>query len=138
MLKQDDITYLKSSEGNIIMRLYKGIPLYISDLLVRNGGTSGKVYDTYIFVPGAIGMGDKMQTDKVGDIASLTKKEDAGPNTVSFFDRNRFVLHVQGTKWVGTPAGQSASNAELATEGNWTLAYGDAKNVGVCCLRTNG
>lgn len=138
MIKQDEITFIKSSTGDIILRLYKGIPLFISDLLVRNGGTSGKVYDTYIFTPGAVAMGDKLQTSNVGDIASLTKKEDAGPNTVAFFDRTRFVMHPSGAKWVGAPAGQSATNAELATEGNWTLAYGDVKNAGVCCLRTNG
>lgn len=138
MLKADDIDYFKTSEGAPLLRRYKGMQIFVSDLLTRAGGTSGSVYDTYVFMPGAVAMGDKPQINKVGEVASLTQEENAGTNTNEIFDRTRFVLHPNGAKWTGTPAGQSATNAELATEGNWALSYGDVKNVGVCALRTNG
>jgi hypothetical protein len=139
MLKQDSIAYVRDSEGRVVLQTYKGIPLFVSDLLTRAGGTNGKVYDTYFALPGAAVTGDKPQTSEVGDVASLIlDKSDAAKNSVTIYDRTRSILHVQGTAWGGTPAGQSATDAELATEGNWTLAFGDVKNVGVVCLRTNG
>ncbi len=138
MLKGDDIDYFRTSEGLPMLRRYKGMAVFVSDLLKRAGGTSGSVYDTYAFLPGAVGTGDKPQTNVIGDVASLTTKDEASTNTNEIYDRTRFVLHPQGAKWTGTPAGQSATNAELATEGNWALAYGDVKNVRMVCLRTNG
>lgn len=138
MLLQDDITVIRDSEGKARVRTYKDAPVFVSDALVRAGTTSGFVYDTYIFMPGAIAGGEKDQSDQVGEVASMLLEGDIAKNNVALYDRTRFVLHPQGAKWGGTPAGQSATNAELATEGNWTLAYGDVKNVRMVCLRSNG
>lgn len=138
MKKQDDVTTIRDSEGKIVMHTYKGLPLFVSDLLVRAGGTSGFVYDTYLILPAAVATGEKPQVNQVGQTASLLMHENAIKNQVAVLDRNRFILHPQGAKWQGTPAGNSATNAELATEGNWALAFGDVKNVGIACLRTNG
>jgi hypothetical protein len=41
-------------------------------------------------------------------------------------------------KWIGAPAGQSASNAELQTAANWQLSFQSADRVGAVCVRTNG
>ncbi|HYC65869.1 MAG TPA: hypothetical protein VEC14_14160 [Reyranellaceae bacterium] len=138
MLLQDDITFIRDSEGNKRIKTYKGAPVFVSDLLSRAGTVSGTVYDIYIFLPGAIAYGEKPQTSEVGEVAALLKVEDAKQNNVGYADYTRFIMHPQGAAWTGNPAGQSATNAELATEGNWSLAYGDAKNVRVACLRTNG
>jgi len=43
-----------------------------------------------------------------------------------------------GTKWVGTPAGQSATNAELQDVDNWELVYQSANRCGAVMIRTNG
>jgi hypothetical protein len=136
---QDQITYVRNSEGTIVYAVWKGVKVFMSDLLSRAGTTSGTVYDTYILGPGSIGMGDKPQSAQVGDAASLLlDTTQIAINRVSLYDRTRFVAHVMGTKWKGTPAGQSATNAELATVGNWELAYSSAKLAGAVCLRTNG
>lgn len=138
MLKQDDIDFFRTSEGMPLLRRYKGMTVFVSDLLRRAGTTSGFVYDTFVFRPGAAVMGEKPQVNKVGEVASLVIEEKESTNSVVIYDRTRAVMHVEGTKWTGTPAGQSATNAELATAGNWALAFGDVKNVGVACLRSNG
>lgn len=138
MLLQDDITVVADSMGKPVVTHYKGAQVFYSDLLVRNGTTSGKVYDTYIFKPGSVAYGEKPQSSEIGEVATFYKIEDALKNNVGFADLTRFVMHPQGAKWVGTPAGQSATNAELATEGNWQLALADVKNVRMACLRTNG
>lgn len=138
---QDDIDYIRDSEGKIILRTYKGMPLFISDSLVRAGTTSGYVYETYFLLPGSIGMGDKPQVSAIGEVASLVQEGDASKNQMTIYDRTRFVMHPSGAKWnpaSGVPAGQSPTDAELAAGGNWALAFADAKNVGIVRCRTNG
>jgi hypothetical protein len=41
-------------------------------------------------------------------------------------------------RWTGTPAGQSPTNAELGTVGNWTYTYQTANRAGAIAFRTNG
>lgn len=138
MLLQDDIAFIEDSQGKKIVTHYKGAQVFYSDLLVRAGGVSGKVYDIYVFRPGSVAYGEKKQSNQVGEVATFYKIEDQSKNNVGFADYTRFVMHPQGATWKGVPAGQSATNAELATEGNWELALADVKNVRIACLRTNG
>jgi len=49
-------------------------------------------------------------------------------------NRRRFVLHPRGVKWVGSPAGSSATNAELATGTNWVRVY-EPKNVRIVAFK---
>jgi hypothetical protein len=137
LLNQDSIEFIRDSQGVIVMQTYKGIPLFINDLLVRDGTTSGKVFESYVFARGSVGFGEKPQSNVIGDVASLTRDEDAHTNDVVLYDRTRVVMHPSGGIWGGTPSGNSATNAELATGGNWTLA-GDIRNTGIVRIRTNG
>jgi hypothetical protein len=56
----------------------------------------------------------------------------------NIYDRSRFIIHPNGMRWTGVPAGQSASNSEFATAGNWALDYETSDRVGITCLRSNG
>lgn len=141
LLNQDDIDYVKDSEGRVILTLYKGIPLYRSSLLRRAGTTSGYVYTSYVFGPRAIAMGDKPQISQAGlpdSVASLVAKIDEHANSWTLYDRTRFVMLPAFCAWGGTPSGQSATNAELATEGNWSLVADDIDNVPIVQIKTNG
>ena len=120
------------------IEMYKGYRVYVSDTLVRNGVTNGKVFDTYIFMAGVFAMGEKPQAPQTVDVASLSYWMDTQHNNEEIYDRTRFVLHPNGLRWIGTPAGQSASNAELATPGNWALDLQTASRVGIVCIRSNG
>lgn len=120
---------------------YRGIPVYVSDSLTRAGATSGTVYDTYILAPGFIGYGEKPQTPDTGEIvdsATLQMRADKDTNTNLIWDRTRFLMHINGTKWQGTPAGSSPTDTELATHGNWAMVAQTAGRLGGCVLRTNG
>jgi hypothetical protein len=117
---------------------YRGIPIFTSQALVRAGSTSGFVYDSYIVAPGVIGYGEKAQQGDTIEVASLQYWRDPDKNNSFIYDRTRFVLHINGMKWVGAPAGQSATNAELATVGNWNLVFQSAARTGIVCMRTNG
>lgn len=119
---------------------YRGIPLFTSDALVRAGTTNGFVYETYIISNGVIGFGNKPQSQVVGDMASFLMKEDEHTNDLTLYDRTRQVLHLNGMRWIGTPADTNGgpTNAELATSTNWQLAFASANRVGAVLLRTNG
>ncbi len=117
---------------------YRGIPIFKSNSLVRAGTTNGYVYETYILGSGTVGFGAKPQSSRVGDVAHLVLDEtQIAANNVRVFDRNRYVFHLNGMKWVGTPNGQSATDAELATISNWDLAFSSADRVGGVLIRTN-
>ncbi len=122
------------------VRTYRGIPIFVCDSLVRAGATSGYVYETYILAKGLVGMGEKPQVFDDGEtieVASLQRRADKDTNQMLIWDRTRFVMHINGVKWTGTPSGQSATDAELATHSNWSLVS-TAKRVGGVVLRTNG
>lgn len=138
MANADHIEYHRNSEGRLTLKTYLGLPIFLSDALVRPGTTSGKVYTSYLLGRGSFAHGEKPQSDTVGDVASMVLDRDAHKNNVTLYDRTRFILHPAGLRWVGTPDGQSATNAELADESNWELAFADAKNCRLLAIRTNG
>ena len=121
-----------------VLETYKGIPIYISNLLRRAGGTSGFVYDSYFIAKNTIAYGEKAQVGDQIDTAALNYDMEKSTNNDVIYDRTRFLIHVNGAKWVGTPAGQSATNAELATNTNWNLILSSADRCGIACLRSNG
>jgi hypothetical protein len=136
--KQDKIQMVYDSQGKLVMKVYKGMRLFTSNLLVRSGATNGKVYTTYLMAPGTVATGDKAQSNQIGDTASLVMDGDAAKNNLTLYDRTRFILHPNGAKWIGTPAGESASDVELSTESNWALGIKDVEAVGMVQIRTNG
>jgi len=140
MIKQDDVEDVRDSEGNLIIRTYKNIPLFMSSQASRAGTTDGTVYETYVFGPGTVGMGQKAQSSTVGDTASLLIDESESTNDVSVYDRRQFILHPNGAKWTGTPASANSgpTDAELATTTNWALGNSDVQTCGFLRIRSNG
>jgi len=129
---------VKLSGQDMTIETYQGIPLRTSNLLSRAGATSGTVYDTYVLGAGTVGWGQMPQVgDEIG-VASLQLDRVKSTNTTAIYDRTRQLLHINGTRFTGTPAGQSATNAELATNTNWALSFQSADRCGVVCIRTNG
>lgn len=121
---------------------YRGIPVFVSERLVRAGTTNGYVYDTYIFARGVVAKGEKPQVggdigNPVIDVASLNYVADVDKNNSLIYDRTRFVMALNGMKYGGTPAGQSATNAELAVVADWTYQYTTQNRAGIICIRTN-
>lgn len=143
-LEKADITaFDKVSRGPWTVRTYREVPIVVSESLVRAGTGNGYVYDTYLIANGVVAYGEKPQVggqlnNPILDVASLNIEVDAAKNNGVIYDRTRFVLHVNGLKWVGTPAGESPTNAELQTATNWNLVYQTANRVGAVCIRTNG
>lgn len=131
-------TTVRPSELPFDITTYRDIPIFTSVALARAGTTSGYVYDTYLITKGVVAYGEKPQAGDVKDVASLQYFLDRDLNNDIIWDRTRFVLGLNGLKWIGTPAGQSATNAELQTAASWSLKFQSANRVGAVCLRTNG
>jgi len=124
------------------IRTYRGVPIFTSETLSRAGTGDGFVYETYLLGSGIVALGEKPQTggtpsNPVIDVASLNYSPDVDLNNERIYDRTRFVMHLNGMKWVGTPGGQSATNAELAVNTNWDMVYSTANRVGAVLFRTN-
>jgi len=134
----DETSFDKASHGPWTIRTYRGIPIYTSESLVRAGTTNGYVYDTYLLAKGIVAKGEKPQKTDVVDVAALQMEKKFGPNNEIIYDRTRFVMHLNGMKWVGTPAAESPTNAELGTIANWNLVLTTPNRVGAVCIRTNG
>lgn len=136
-LDKDGFKTGKPSDLPFTITTYRGVPIIKTETLMRAGAESGYVYDTYLLGAGSIAEGEKPQLGNVADAASLQVDVDSDKNNEYIWDRNRFLIHVNGTKWVGAPAGQSATNAELQDADNWELAYQTANRVGIVAVRTN-
>ena len=124
------------------IRTYRGIPIFTSELLYRAGSTNGNVYNTFLFAKGVVAKGEKMQAsgspgNPAIDVASLNYNPDVNLNNERIYDRTRHVMHLNGMKWTGTPSGQSATDAELATYSNWSYVFTTQNRSGIVCFRTN-
>lgn len=141
LLKQDENSFERTSEnGGLVLETYKGYPLYTSVALVRDGTTSGKVYESYILTRNCIARGEKPQSTRqdMVDVASMMLDLDVPKNNIGLYDRTRSLVHPAGLQWTGTPAGESPTNAELATGGNWALAFSNPENCGMVRVTSNG
>lgn len=137
--KQDEHAFSAiSMQGGLTIAAYKGMPIYLSSALSRAGTTSGVVYETYVFGGGMIGKGAKAQVGDKIDVASLQYDPNFSKNDEGVYDRNRYAMHVDGFAWGGSPAGTSATNAELAVGASWSLKYASADRVRMFRIRSNG
>lgn len=135
LLKQEAIEFLAPSETNVVpLRTYKGKTIIVDDTLPKEaGGTNGFVYSTYLFGPGAIAFGE----GEMQDLDAVETDRDSLQGDDYLINRNQVIMHPRGVKWIGTPAADSPTNAELGTGANWSRVYA-AKNVRLLCLKTNG
>jgi len=139
--KQDSNAFVQASiDGGILLPTYRGMQIVRSSALTRagTGSPATTVYETYIMSPGSIAYAAKPQSNRIGDTAALLMEGDASKNNQSLYDYTRFGVHPNGAKWVGTPSGESPTNAELATAGNWNLAFQTASRCGFAQILTNG
>ena len=132
--KQNLIEYTTISDGKVTIPTYLTYQVIVDDGMpvetVGTGNDAYKVYTTYLFAKGSIGRGE-------GTPVSLTPTEtdrDSLAGEDFLINRRALVMHPMGVKWIGTPAGVTPTNAELATGTNWQRVYED-KNIGLVALK---
>lgn len=77
------------------------------------------VYTTYLFGQGAVGLGNGS-----APVPTETDRDSLAGDDI-LINRKHFILHARGVKWIGTAAGSSPTNTELATGTNWSKVYDD-------------
>ena len=101
-----------------------GKRIIVDDSLKATDGA----YPIYFFAKGAVAYNE----DTSGLELTETDRDKLGGNDV-LISRRAFVMHPRGVKWVGTAAGTTPTNDELATAANWELAD-NIKNVPITKL----
>ena len=120
MRKQNLIDFIPNSQGVYDIPTYMGKRVIIDDGLPIVSTTN---YTSYIFGAGAIGYGEGAPP-----VPTETDRDSlAGEDYL--ITRKHFLLHPRGVKWnEASVAGDSPTNAELATAANWTRVYAN-KNI---------
>jgi hypothetical protein len=130
--KRDLMDYVPDSEGKPLIRLFQGRNVVIDDGCPKVAGTNSAAYTTYLFGPGAFGLGNGAMEPK----EAVEIGRDVLASDDILVNRKRFILHPRGVRWTGTAAGASPTNTELGTGTNWSKVYGD-KNIRIVAIRHN-
>lgn len=122
LLKKDKTAFQTWRENGVEYNKYLGYDVIVDDTCpVANG-----VYTSYLFAQGAVSLG-------TGSPSALTLTETDRDSLASndvLINRRALVVHPNGMKWIGTPAGVTPSDEELKNGANWTRVS-DVKNMGI-------
>lgn len=115
MLKDDDIEFIKDSDGKLVMELYKGMRVIVDDSMpILSGTGTDRVYLSVMFRTGAFGFGTADGSCFAygeGDPAvpvevDRTPAAGNGGGMEALWERKTQILHPQGFTWIEdvTPA----------------------------------
>jgi major capsid protein 13 len=137
--KQNLIDFIPDARGEVNIPTYQGKTVIVDDSLV--GVTYGTTpvntyYYTILFGAGEFIMGE----GRVNMPSEFKRNPDAGNGggEERLYSRRADIIHPVGFQFTSSSvAGQSATQAELATAANWNRVY-NRKNVSLAVLKSNG
>lgn len=112
-------TLYRPSDAKGTLPTYNGKSIVMDDNLGYD--PTSKVAEIFLFGNGAIALNDVPSKNPFE--ADRDPLKNGGEDYV--VSRHAGIAHVRGMKWVGTPAGVTPTNAELATAANWSKVYDD-------------
>lgn len=124
LVKLNLIDTVRAADSPVEYKFYMGKPVIVDDAIKGESGA----HPIYFFGLGALAFNE----DTDGIEITETDRDKVGGNDI-LVTRRAFVMHPRGLAWVGTAAGATPSNAELATPANWSLAD-NIKNVPITKL----
>lgn len=126
--KLDLIEFAPDSEGKPTIPTYMGKRVIVDD----KAPVANKVYTSYLFGQGAIGLGNAMPP-----VATEVGRNQLG-GVDYLINRQHFLLHPRGVAWKDAVVTQTTprnpSNEDLANGANWTRVY-EAKNVRIVAFK---
>lgn len=134
------IDFIPDSNGVIIDQRYLNYSIVEDDSLtgtVYGTSPANTFYDTVFFGRGQFASGE----GRVNMPSEFIRKPDAGNGGGEeiLYSRRSDIIHPAGFEFTSASvAGQSATQAELATAANWNRVFTSRKNVALAVLRTNG
>lgn len=112
--KQNLIEFIPDAEAKVQIPTYMGRRVIVDD----GHPVSTGVYTSYLFGPGAIGLGNGM-----AKVPTETDRDSLAGDDI-LINRQAFVLHPRGVKFTAnTVAGATPSNAECEIAANWSRVY---------------
>ncbi|RUR26839.1 phage coat protein [Vreelandella andesensis] len=129
----DQIDYIRDSEGNLIGESYSGKLLIVDDgLPAIDAGTGNIDYISVLFGAGAFGYGEGTPTTPTEVEREASQGNGAGVETL--WSRKTWLLHPFGYQ-ASAPTGQSHTRAELESAANWARVV-PRKTIPMAFLRT--
>ena len=113
---------------------YAGMRIVVSDQLVLPKGSAdagdAMKYPVYIFQPGSVEEGVQSGLRIEADRNILSKQ-----NVISL--DYHYLLGIPGINWKGALGGSFPKNSDIATAGNWDLAWGHSEYVAITRVDVN-
>lgn len=114
-LRKNNLIQTELDSNNKPISLFMEKRVIIDDSCPVSAGA----YTTYLFGQGAIGLGNGS-----APVPTETDRDSLAGDDI-LINRKHYILHPRGVKWIGTAAGSSPTNEELATGTNWSRVYED-------------
>ena len=114
-LRKNNLIQTELDSNNKPISLFMEKRVIIDDSCPVSTGT----YTTYLFGEGAIGLGNGG-----APVPTETDRDSLAGDDI-LINRKHYILHPRGVKWIGSAAGSSPTNTELATGTNWSRVYED-------------
>ena len=124
LTKLNLIETVRAADSPLEYKFFMGKPVIVDDAIKATSGA----HPIYFFGNGSIAFNE----DTDGIELTETDRDKVGGNDI-LVTRRAFIMHPRGLSWVGTAAGATPTNAELATPANWELAD-NIKNVPITKL----
>ena len=136
LTKTDYTSFQRQSVQEYGFTTYLGMPVFVDSTLpkVALGGSAGYEYTTYFVKQGAINFGYSTPKNATKLWYDITAGNGAGVEYLA--QRDNFSFHINGFSFVGTMAGDTPTDTELATASNWSQVF-QAKQTGVAALVHN-
>jgi hypothetical protein len=134
---QNLIDFIQPSVTSVSIPTYLGYRVVVDDSMPAIAGVNRITYTTVLFSTGAFAYG--MGTPTVP--SEIERKPDTGNGGGQeiLYSRRTDIIHPYGFEFTSSSvAGQSPTEAELATTANWDRVYAERKNIGMAFLQTNG
>lgn len=114
-LRKNNLIQTELDSNNKPISLFMEKRVIVDDSCPYSDGT----YTTYLFGQGAIGLGNG-----AAPVPTETDRDSLAGDDI-LINRWHNILHPRGVKWIGSAAGSSPTNAELAIGTNWSRVYED-------------
>ena len=134
--KQNLIDFIPNSRGEVNIPTYQGKTVIVDDSLPAVAGSNRITYTSILFSQGAMA-GGFGAPQNASELDRDPSSGNGGGETI-LYSRRSDIFHFLGFTFTSANvAGQSATQAELATAANWDRVW-NRKNVGIAFLQTNG
>jgi hypothetical protein len=129
--KNNLIDFIPDSDGKVQIPVFLGRQVIVDDAMPNTGG----VFDTWLFGPGAVLLGEGMPKVPVEVWRDPSAGNGGGQEVL--YNRKQWSMHPVGNAFIATAIpGGGPANTSLAAAASWQRAYAERKMIKIAALRT--